>query len=70
MTAIIRYHANSTALPTTSSTVTKIPSCNDEDLDKLVPHLAMNVTANLATDLEEDRYAACYYLDGNTLIGS
>jgi hypothetical protein len=55
MTAIFRYDANSTALPTTSSSVTKTPTCGDEDLADLVPHLAMNVTANLATDMEEDR---------------
>ncbi|EHK98308.1 putative Laccase-2 [Glarea lozoyensis 74030] len=46
------YDADSTALPTTNSAVTKIATCGDEDMTNLVPHLAMDVTANLATDLE------------------
>jgi FtsP/CotA-like multicopper oxidase with cupredoxin domain len=54
ITAIIRYNANSTDLPNSNSTVTKVPTCNDEDMANLVPHLAMNVAANLATDVEED----------------
>jgi FtsP/CotA-like multicopper oxidase with cupredoxin domain len=43
ITGIIRYDANSTADPVTTSEVTINDNCADEPLENLVPYLAMNV---------------------------
>ncbi|KAF4632898.1 hypothetical protein G7Y89_g5235 [Cudoniella acicularis] len=43
ITGIIRYNSNSTADPTSTSTVTASTSCGDEPLASLVPYLALDV---------------------------
>jgi len=43
ITGIVRYNANSTADPTTTSSFTASSSCADEPLESLVPHLALDV---------------------------
>jgi hypothetical protein len=53
ITGIIRYDANSTADPTTTSNVTVSSSCGDEPLAGLVPYLALNV-GNYSEVLEQD----------------
>lgn len=43
ITGIVRYNSSSTDDPTSTSTVVKSTSCNDETYESLVPHLALNV---------------------------
>lgn len=52
ITGIVRYDPNSTTDPT-SKGITVGDNCGDEPLDRLVPHLAMDVTS-LDTIVEED----------------
>ncbi|KAK7748709.1 hypothetical protein SLS53_000731 [Cytospora paraplurivora] len=53
MTGIVRYQRNSTATPTTESTVTTSGTCGDEPYESLVPHLALDV-GDITTTAEEE----------------
>lgn len=57
ITGIVRYDASSTADPTSRSTVTTDQTCNDEPLESLVPHLALDVTDLTTTAFEELNFA-------------
>lgn len=57
ITGIVRYDADSTADPTSSSTVTTAQTCGDEPLESLVPHLSLDVTDLTTTTLEELNFA-------------
>lgn len=53
ITGIVRYNNASTADPTSTSTVTTTPSCNDEPSASLVPHVALDVGAVSTTASEK-----------------
>lgn len=57
ITGIVRYDASSTATPTSNSTVTTAQTCEDEPLESLVPHLALDVTSLTTTAFEGLNFA-------------
>jgi FtsP/CotA-like multicopper oxidase with cupredoxin domain len=54
ITGIVRYNANSTADPTTTSTLTYSTNCGDEPLTSLVPYLAMDVGSYTDADVTQE----------------
>lgn len=68
ITGIVRYDSNSTAEPTTTSSVVTTSSCGDEPIESLVPYLAMNV-GNFSQTTEEDlSFQFTDYFQVNVLI--
>lgn len=73
ITGIVRYDNSSTATPTSNSTVTTTPSCNDEPFASLAPHVALDVgsvttTANEKLGFKFDSYFKWTLNDSSLLL--